>query len=130
MSLQVIAEITQYGRSVKAGGWDIDGDDDTDKFEGNIGTIYSGVDCAVTDSMRAALGGPADGKWLRIIFHDKNKNAVEYRRRIGDRAPESDKRVDFFNYWAFDHQQDGLGDYALVELIPDGAVLVAGKTAS
>lgn len=115
--LKVIAKITQYGRATKSGGWDIDGDTSTDSFLGNVGnTIYSGVDCAMSDSLRYALGNPPDGKWVRVTFN--SKDAI-YIRRIGDRAPEADKRCDFFNYWAFDQQMDHLGDYALVELLPD-----------
>jgi hypothetical protein len=101
------AEITQYGKGIKAGGWDKYGDSYTDQFLGNLGTIYSGVSCAITKPVRLALN-LVNGDWLKIVF----PGGQVYYRRVDDEAPEDNARVDFFNYFAFDTQMDGLGDTA------------------
>jgi hypothetical protein len=66
------------------------------------------VSCAVTDSAKHALGAHV-GDWLRIDFGSGN---VVYRR-IDDRAPENDQRVDMYMVQGY-HR--GLHDYADVSL--------------
>lgn len=92
-------KITQYGLSVKAGGWDASGDTLTDKQQGNNDNHIDYGSCAMTVKSCDDLGVPhKDGKTvLRIDFGNDN---VIYRRH-DDTAPESEARVDCFQR-AFD----------------------------
>jgi hypothetical protein len=104
-------KITQYGLSIKAGGWDSYGDSGTDKFQGDHNnTILNGTSCALTASARDGLGAQR-GDLLRITFD----NGYKYYRRYDDTAPESDPRLDMFNAWAFDKQVPA--EFAAVEIV-------------
>lgn len=93
-------KITQYGLSIKAGGWDTYGDSGTDKFHGDHGnTIQNSISCALTSSAVAELG-TKHGDYLQIVF----SNGFTYIRRYDDTAPEADVRLDMFNAYAFDQQ--------------------------
>lgn len=90
-------KVTQYGKSIKAGGWDTYGDSFTDRFVGDHGNILNdGLSCALTHSARDALGAK-HGDTIIIDFGDGKKETREY----DDTAPESDMRVDLFNYDSF-----------------------------
>jgi len=98
--VSVRIKITQYGLSLKEGGWDTYGDSSTDRFEGNANNvIYNSSSCALTASARDLLGAK-EGDWLEIDFgHDQ-----VYLRRYEDTAPETDPRLDMFNAWVEDKQ--------------------------
>lgn len=102
-------KITQYGLSRSAGGWDPDGDSETDQWLGNMGNILNTSSCAITDSAMKDLGAK-HGDLLQIVFDTKHV----YYRRIDDRAPEADARVDMFFPFAFDKSIPA--DYADVTL--------------
>ena len=111
--MNLVCVITQYGKSKKAGGWDPYGDSFTDKFIGNHdNTLINGISCAVTTATKESLN-LENGDWLKITF----TNGHYYLRRVDDIAPESNARVDFFNYYAFDEQMNSFGDTATVEKI-------------
>lgn len=117
-----LVKITQFGHSSEEGGWDTYGDKASDAFKGDHENLMlSGVDCAMTQSAIEAIGGvhKKPGQWVEIDF----KNGAVYRRRIGDTAPELDKRCDFLNYYAFDKQMDAFGAYAVVTLLADAVLL-------
>jgi len=61
-----------------------------------MGNLLNLSSCAITDSAKAALGAQ-HGDVLQIAFDQKNV----FLRRIDDRAPESDERVDLFFPYAF-----------------------------
>jgi len=66
------------------------------------------LSCAVTDSAKHALGAHV-GDWLRIDFG----GGQTLYRRIDDRAPEHDQRVDIYMVQGFNRR---LHDYADVTL--------------
>lgn len=110
MSVQL--KTTQYGLSVKAGGWDPDGDSSTDQWQGDHGNTLNTSSCALTASARALLNLPAhSGKLIRITF--PGSNVVLYRTH-DDTAPESDPRLDIFNPWSFDAY---IPDFGLAEVV-------------
>jgi hypothetical protein len=102
-------QVTRYGLSKKAGGWDPYGDSETDKGLGSKGNILSYFACAITDSARMALGANFDD-YLVIVFPDGRQQI----RRIEDRAPELNGRVDLFYPWADD---PSIPDYADVSIL-------------
>lgn len=109
--MSVLCEITQFGKGILIGGWDKYGDSNSNKFIGNTNDpLINGVSCALSDSAKLALN-VGHNDWLRITFDD----GTVYIRQVRDRAPESNKRVDFFNYYAFDDQMDKRGMFAQVE---------------
>lgn len=98
-------KVTQYGRSVKDGGWDEYGDTFTDKFEGDHGNeLIDETSCALTKSAQQMLQ-IKHGEWISIDF---GNNIIEFRR-YDDTAPENDPRIDLFNYNAF---VNGLPEFA------------------
>jgi hypothetical protein len=118
-----IAQITQFGHSKEEGGWDIYGDKASDAFVGDHGNVMqSGTDCALSQSTRDAIGAidKKPNQWITVDF----TNGFFYVKRIGDTAPEANKRCDFLNYYAFDEQMDKAGDYAIVTLLPDSSFLI------
>jgi hypothetical protein len=93
-------KITQYGLSKKAGGWDPDGDDDTDRWVGDDGPI-SYLSCALTLGAQSIIGlppGKSDRARLKIVFPD----GTTIFRFWSDRAPEADPRLDLFMPYFFD----------------------------
>jgi hypothetical protein len=96
-------KITQYGYAD-----DPYMDTDTRKGDGAYHKLEEGISCALTDSARHALGANKHA-WVEIKF----AGGVSQYRRIDDRAPEVDKRVDLYNPGGF---QNALGDYAEVTL--------------
>ena len=109
------ARITQFGLSVKAGGWDQYGDPETDKFIGAHGKLMpqAAVDCALTDSLRDKLG-IKPGQYVKVCWP-----AQTLCLRFIDRAPESDDRVDVFRPYQFSLAQDHWGDFADVTISGD-----------
>lgn len=104
-------KITQYGLSVKAGGWDGVGDSGTDAFEGNENnTIVDGESCALTVSAQHGLGCKFGDKLL-ITYDDGSTET----RTVADRAPESDPRLDRFNAYTEDPNQPS--DFAEVTIL-------------
>lgn len=98
-------ELTQYGKSVKAGGWDPDGDSYTDRGEGDWGLLLTLQACALTDSAAKALGvKPKD--WVTITFEDGTKMDRQYL----DRAPEDNERCDCYQPWDFVEGRSDYGD--------------------
>lgn len=107
-------KITQYGLSLKAGGWDGVGDGGTDAWQGNHGNALNFSSCALTLSAENALadtlpyGSPflasreskrlMPGTPLQVQF----AGGLVFIRNFDDRAPEADPRLDVFNPWAFD----------------------------
>lgn len=120
---------TQYGLSVKAGGWDPDGDSGTDQWQGDVGNILNLSSCALTVSAEDELarsllipGTPApagrlhlpQGQLLKVTFPGA-PHIVLYRT-FDDRAPEADGRLDIFNPYAFDHVIPDTGEVEVVLL--------------
>ena len=120
-------EITQYGLSDKAGGWDGVGDSGTDKFEGNENNlIVNGVSCALSPLARTALGAK-DGQTVKVTF----PNEVVYHRQVADSTDNlPNQRVDFFNAYAFDKQMDKFGEEADVVLIEETLSVAAPRSMS
>jgi hypothetical protein len=96
-------KITQYGYAD-----DPYMDSDTRKGDGAYHKLEEDISCAITDSARAALGAHKHA-WVEIKF----AGGGTLFRRIDDRAPEGDKRVDLYMPKGFQH---GLADYADVTL--------------
>ena len=108
----LLMKTTQYGLSKSAGGWDPDGDNGTDAWQGNQGNILNLSSCAPTASARLKLGlAPKQIALLKITFPDSR--LVLYRE-TGDSAPESDDRIDLFMPWAFDNH---IPDFGTVEVV-------------
>jgi hypothetical protein len=96
--------ITQYGYAN-----DSTPDSNTEAHIGvqNI-ELDQNVSCAITDTAKSALGAHV-GDWLRI---DLGGGQVFYRR-IDDRAPEHDQRVDIYMVQGYSRK---IHDYADVTL--------------
>lgn len=106
--------ITQYGKSKKVGGWDPQGDDETDKGFGAWGNLLTLQGCALSDKAVAALGIKRLG-WLTITF----PNGTALCRQYQDRAPEDDIRVDVYEPWGFVVNRPDRGDVALTPMTGD-----------
>lgn len=108
-----LIKITQYGKSLKSGGWDPDGDTESDAKIGNEdNTIVSGKSCALT-KLAVELLQIKELEWLRFRCADGTYQLRQY----GDTAPESDARIDLFNYEAFVHGMPDTVDSIHVEVI-------------
>lgn len=116
MSTSQKIRITRYGLSIKAGGWDPDGDSSTDDWIGNHNNHLSSASCAVSPSAKALLGC-VNGDILDISFDIQR----EQLRRVDDTAPEGSKgdldepHIDLFYPWKDDPT---LPDYAMVRVFP------------
>lgn len=104
-----VIRITQYGLSVKAGGWDTYGDSLTDKGFGCFGNKLTAQGCALTKGAQEALGA-TKLCWLQVKF----SNGIVHVRQFQDRAPEDEERLDEYNPEAFIKDQP---DYAEVSII-------------
>ena len=110
--MSVKMKATQYGRSIKAGGWDADGDSGTDAGLGNSGKEMSFRAAALTEKARELLGiDRADHRLLDVDFG----NGIVQRRRDEDTAPEDEARIDLLNYWQFNPDWP---DYVTVTVVP------------
>jgi hypothetical protein len=79
--------------------------------------LEQGVSCAPTDSAKSALGAHV-GDWLRIDFGGGN---VVFRR-IDDRAPENEKRVDMYAVEGFHKHQHDFADVTLSPAPPGAPI--------
>jgi len=104
-------KITQYGYAN-----DSTGDSNTRAHLGvqNI-ELTQNVSCALTDSAKSALGAHV-GDWIRIDFGGGN---VVFRR-VDDRAPENEQRVDMYAVEGFHKHQLDYADVTLTSA-PFGA---------
>jgi hypothetical protein len=106
-------KITQYGYSN-----DKNGDSLT---RAHLGVqdieLEQGVSCALTDSAKSALGAHV-GDWVRIDF---GGGEVAFRR-VDDRAPENERRVDMYAVEGFHKSQHDFADVTLSPA-PPGAPL-------
>lgn len=89
-------KITEYGLSIKAGGWDTYGDSGTDNWQGNRNNRLSRFSCALTQSAQDGLSAQS-GDILKIVFD----NGKTLYRSFDDRAPEDEPRLDMFFPIAF-----------------------------
>lgn len=89
-------KITEYGLSLKAGGWDTYGDSGTDNWEGNRNNKLSYFSCALTQTAQQGLQAKA-GDILQIVF----EGGKTLYRSFDDRAPEDEPRLDMFFPYAF-----------------------------
>lgn len=101
-------QITQYGKSLKSGGWDPDGDSDSDAKIGNRNNRLDENSCALTATARNELKS-YPGAQLKVDFG----NGTVLTKFDDDTAPEDNARLDVFNYDAF---VPGWPDYAEVTL--------------
>ncbi len=104
-------QITQYGLSKKAGGWDDPGDSETDQRLGGWGNLLMEGNCALTKSVINTLG-IMRGEFVRIEYPD----GYSFTAQFADIAPESDDRCDIFHPFAFSKEQDARGDFADVTI--------------
>lgn len=114
MNLSV--EVTQYGKSEQAGGWDGKGDSGTD----------AGLGChnnKLEDKISCALSKPAEeqlrvrpGVWFEILL----SNGVTLTRRFDDRTDQSlpNARVDLYNEWEFDNTIPDQGMVIAIKALP------------
>lgn len=102
-------EITQYGLSVAAGGWDGKGDSNTDKRLGNHNNRLNGCSCALSPEYAASLGAE-HGDLLLIEF----ANGLRLVKSYDDSTARglTNFRVDIFNAIEFDKVQDAAGMFA------------------
>ena len=109
---KVKVALTQYGPSPKIGGWDKYGDSDTDAGVGIQNRKLTRQSCALTDTVRDALGAlPGDN-----IEIDLGGGQIIYRV-YDDRAPEANARVDLYQPIGFDSTiPDGLSSPVYVSL--------------
>lgn len=101
-------QITQYGKSLKSGGWDPYGDDESDEKIGNRNNKLTDASCALTKDARNILKSYPGAK-LTVDFC----NGTVLTKFDDDTAPEDNARLDVFNYDAF---IPGWPDYAEVTL--------------
>ena len=103
-----IGKTTRYGKSKRCinpetgqPGWDEYGDSDTDKglgcFDDDDNPTLANGDCALTDSLRDALG--ATKRCMIKVLWTNGRTATF---RYNDRAPESDYRLDIYLPWTDD----------------------------
>lgn len=114
MSLAV--EITAYGKSIEAGGWDGKGDSGTDAGLGCINNqLVDGVSCALSKPAEEQLL-VKPGVWLDILL----ANGITIQRRFDDRTDQnlSNARIDLYEEWKFD------------PTIPGSGMIIAIKAAS
>lgn len=92
-------EVTQFGLSIAAGGWDGKGDSGTDAWLGDRNNILNSSSCALSPVAEKGLGVKG-GEILKIYFDEKHI----YFRTFDDRtSPDlTNARVDFFFPYAFD----------------------------
>lgn len=107
-------KITQYGLSVAAGGWDGKGDSGTDAWLGNHSNRLDYCSCALTSKAKELFGAVvgdlflvqfANGYWLVKQYDDSTS------------AELGEPRLDVFNPFKWNSEQEAAGDYAMVTLI-------------
>ena len=84
-------QLTSYGKSISAGGWDPYGDPETDAGNGDWGLKLTPNACALTDSAALALNAHP-GDWVKINLGE----GVSMSRQYLDRAPEENMRCDCY----------------------------------
>ena len=108
-------QITQYGLSKKAGGWDGAGDSGTDNWLGNHGNRLNGCSCALSPEFAHAIGA-VNGDLLLIEF----STGLKLVKAFDDLTTPglTNFRLDVFNPYHFDNVQDAAGQFATVTLYP------------
>lgn len=106
-------KITQYGLSVKAGGWDGVGDSGTDKWLGNHNNILDLCSCALSPEARMLFSAVAGD--LFLVEFD---NGLKLVKQFDDSTAANlgEPRLDVFNPYKEDQVQVHAGDFATVSL--------------
>lgn len=83
--------VTRYGLSPKVGGWDHDGDSQTDQFIGNHDNkLVDGLSCALTVKLADLLAEPLKTSWQGILGRKIGilwEDGTTEVRRYDDTAP-------------------------------------------
>lgn len=106
-----MTKITQYGPSIKSGGWDPDGDSSTDAGWGCWGNKLTIDACALTDKEVENIDA-YKLCWVEIDFQNGTRPLV---RQYQDRAPEDEARCDLYML----QEDKNLPDFGVVKVIPD-----------
>jgi len=105
-------KITQYGLSVAAGGWDGKGDSGTDAWLGNHNNRLDYCSCALSSEAKALFGAVVGD-----LFVARFDNGFVLAKQFDDSTAElGEPRLDVFNPYKRDADQDEAGQFALVTI--------------
>ncbi len=106
-------KITQYGLSIKAGGWDGKGDSGTDKWLGNHNNRLDACSCALSPEAKTLFGAVVGD-----LFLIEWSNGLKLVRQFDDSTAANlgEPRLDLFFPYHMNEAVRQAGDFANVTL--------------